>query len=340
MSKTFDVAVVGATGLVGEALVSFLIERKFPVGNFYPLASERSAGKKVELGGKYHTVKNVADFDFSQVQIAFFCANSAVAEKYAPQAADADCVVIDSSSQFCDDDEIPLVVPEVNPDAIGDFRKRNIIASPGSSTIQMLVALKPLHDAVGIKRINVMSIQAVSARGNAGMKELASQTIALLSMQDVTQNVFARQIAFNLLPQVDAVEANGYTHEELNLVRESQKILGDDSIVINPTIVQAPVFFGHSMALHIETRAKLDAADARELLLKAPGVVVIDKSETDSYPTAVTEAANNDEVFIGRIREDISHPLGLSLWIVADNVRKGAALNSVQIAEFLVKDCM
>lgn len=339
MSKTFDVAVVGATGLVGEALVSFLIERKFPVGNFYPLAGERSAGKKVELGGKYHTVKDVAGFDFSQAQIAFFCAPSAVAEKYAPQAADVNCVVIDSSSQFCDDDEIPLVVPEVNPEAIGDFRKRNIIANPGSSTIQMLVALKPLHDAVGIERINVVSFQAVSAHGNAGMKELASQTIALLSMQDVNQDVFPRQIAFNALPQVGAVEANGYTHDELKMVRESQKILGDHSIVINPTTVQAPVFFGHSMALHVETCTKLAAADARELLLKAPGVVV-DKGETDSYPTAVTEAVGKDEVFIGRIREDISHPCGLDLWVVADNVRKGAALNSVQLAELLVKDYM
>jgi len=339
MSKTFDVAVVGATGLVGEALVSFLIERKFPVGNFYPLAGERSAGKKVELGGKYHTVKDVAGFDFSQAQIAFFCAPSAVAEKYAPQAADVNCVVIDSSSQFCDDDEIPLVVPEVNPEAIGDFRKRNIIANPGSSTIQMLVALKPLHDAVGIERINVVSFQAVSAHGNAGMKELASQTIALLSMQDVNQDVFPRQIAFNALPQVGAVEANGYTHDELKMVRESQKILGDHSIVINPTTVQAPVFFGHSMVLHVETCTKLAAADARELLLKAPGVAV-DKDETDSYPTAVTEAVGKDEVFIGRIHEDISHPRGLNLWAVADNVRKGAALNSVQLAELLVKDYM
>ena len=341
MSEKYDVALIGATGLVGEAIVSFLAERKFPMGNFFPLASPRTAGQKVELGGKYHTVKDVAEFDFSQVKMAVFCAGDVVSAEYVPKATAAGCIVVDTSSQFVDEDDVPLVIPEVNPEAIADFcqtaERRNIIASPDSATIQMLVALKPIQDAVGIDRINVVSYQAATAFGKAGMSELASQTIALLNMQEVKKEVFPQQIAFNVLPLADTVEENGYLSCEMKMVRASQKILADDDIVISPTTVQAPVFFGHSQALSIEMRAKLGADEARELLRQAPSVEVMNDGEKGSGPTAVTEAAGQDAVFVGRIRDDISDPYGLSLWVVADNVRRGAALNSVQILELLVK---
>ncbi len=346
MSKTFDVAIVGATGLVGEALVSFLVERHFPVGHFFPLASVRTAGKKVGLGGKYHTVKDVADFDFSQVDVAVFCANDETSAEYVPCATAAGCMVIDTSAQFVDDDDVPLVIPEVNPQTIADYiqrkeiykEQRNIIVSPDSATIQMLVALKPVYDAVGIERINVVSYQAVTASGKSGMDELASQTIALLNMQDAKRKMFPQQIAFNILPQVTVAEENGYLSCEMKILRATQKILADDDILINPTTAQAPVFFGHSQAVHVETGAKLGADEARDLLRRAPGVMLLDDGEPGNSPTAVTHAAGEDAVFVGRIREDISHPCGLSLWVVADNVRKGAALNCVQILELLVKE--
>jgi aspartate-semialdehyde dehydrogenase len=346
MSKKFDIAIIGATGLVGEALVSFLIERNFPVGKFFPLASSHTAGQKVELGGKYHTVKDVVGFDFSQAQIAVFCANDAVSAEYVPIATAAGCIVIDTSSYFADDDDVSLVIPEVNPEAVAAFcqsmgeRKgqRNIIASPDSATIQMLVALKPIHDAVGIDRINVVTYQAATAFGKAGMKELANQTIALLNMQEIKQKVFPQQIAFNALAQIGSVDENGYLGCEMKMVRASQKILADKDIVINPTTVQAPVFFGHSQVLSVETRAELGADEALELLRKAPGVEVLSDGEMGNCPSAVTHAAGQDVVFVGRVRDDISDPYGLSLWVVADNVRKGAALNCLQILELLVKE--
>ena len=343
MSKKFDIAIIGATGLVGEALVSFLIERDFPVGKFFPLASPHTAGQKVELGGKYHTVKDVVGFDFSQAQIAVFCANDAVSAEYVPIATAAGCIVIDTSSYFADDDDVPLVIPEVNPEAIAGFfteRKgqRNIIASPDSATIQMLVALKPIHDAVGIDRINVVTYQAATAFGRSGMKELANQTIALLNMQEIKKKVFPQQIAFNALAQVCAMAENGYLDCEMKMVRASQKILADKDIVIHPTTVQAPIFFGHSQVVSVETRAKLGADEALELLRKAPGVEVLNDDKIGGGPTAVTHAAGQDTVFVGRIRDDISDSYGLSLWVVADNVRKGAALNCLQILELLVKE--
>ncbi len=338
MSKTFDVAVVGATGLVGEALVSFLEDRKFPVGKFFPLASPRTAGKKIGLGGTYHTVKDVAEFDFSQVNFAVFCASDDVSAEYVEKAADAGCIVVDCSSQFVDDDDVPLIIPEVNPQAISSYASRNIIASPDSATIQMLVARKPIQDAVGIDRINVVTYQAVTARGKAGMDELAAQTIALLNMQDVKTDVLSQQVAFNVSPQVDTAEENGYLPCEMKMLRASQKIFADKDIVVNPTTVQGPVFFGHSQALSIEMRAKLGADEVRKLLSQAPGVKVLDSAEMNNAPSAVTEATGKDAVFVGRIRDDISDPYGLSLWVVADNVRKGSALNCVQILELLVKE--
>ena len=338
MSKTFDVAVVGATGAVGETMLSILAERKFPVGKVHALASSRSAGKKVEFGDKRLTVQDLADFDFSSVQIGLFSAGASVSEVYAPKAAAAGCVVIDNTSQFRYDDDIPLVVPEVNPHAIADYTARGIIANPNCSTIQMLVALKPIKDAAGIERINVATYQAVSGTGKEAIEELAGQTVNLLNGKPIECEVYPKQIAFNVLPHIDVFLENGYTKEEMKMVWETRKIFEDEAIRVNPTAVRVPVFYGHSEAVHLETSQKITAEQARELLSRADGVTVLDERNDGGYPTAVTEGANNDPVYVGRIRDDISHEKGLALWIVSDNVRKGAALNSVQIAETLIKE--
>lgn len=338
MSSKYDVAVVGATGAVGEAMLEILAERDFPVNNVYPLASSRSAGKRIPFKGKHLKVEELDTFDFSKVQIGLFSAGASVSEKYAPIAADAGCVVIDNTSQFRYDDDIPLVVPEVNPAAIADYTNRGIIANPNCSTIQMLVALKPIYDAAGIERINVCTYQAVSGTGREAIKELAGQTASLLNGQDANVKVYPRQIAFNVLPQIDVFMDNGYTREEMKMVWETRKIFEDDSIQVNPTAVRVPVFYGHSEALHIETREPLSAEQARALLEKAEGVVVMDDRTDGGYPTAVVEGSGQDSVYVGRIRDDISHPNGINLWVVSDNVRKGAALNSVQIAELLVQN--
>jgi aspartate-semialdehyde dehydrogenase len=337
MSKQFDVAVLGATGAVGETMISILEQRQFPVRNLYPLASERSAGGKVQFNGKNITVLNVDDFDWSQVQIGLFSAGGSVSEKWAPIAAEAGCVVIDNTSHFRYDEDVPLVVPEVNPHAIGNYTTRGIIANPNCSTIQMLVALKPLHDAAGITRINVCTYQAVSGTGKAAIEELAGQTAKLLNGQEAEAKVYPKQIAFNCLPHIDVFQDNGYTKEEMKMVWETNKIMEDDEIRVNPTCVRVPVFYGHSEAVHIETREKISAEVATELLSNAPGVTVLDDRNDGGYATAVTESAGNDATFVSRIREDISDDRGLNLWVVADNVRKGAALNSVQIAEILAE---
>ncbi|MDH5392050.1 MAG: aspartate-semialdehyde dehydrogenase [Gammaproteobacteria bacterium] len=338
MSKTVDVAVVGATGAVGETMLAILAQRKFPIGKIYALASARSKGKRVEFGDKLIVVEDLAEFDFSKVQIGLFSAGAAISREFAPKAAAAGCVVIDNTSEFRYDDDKPLVVPEVNPHAIADYKKTGIIANPNCSTIQMLVALKPIYDAVGIKRINVATYQAVSGTGKEAIEELAGQTAAILNAKEIKTEVYPKQIAFNVLPQIDVFMDNGYTKEEMKMVWETKKIMGDDSIEVNPTAVRVPVFYGHSEALHIETDEKITAAEARAVLSKAAGVQVIDEHKDGGYPTAVTEGANNDATYVGRIREDISHEKGLNLWVVADNVRKGAALNSVQIAEILLKE--
>ena len=335
MSRTFDVAIMGATGAVGQAMIEILQERNFPVGKLYLLASERSAGKRIQFNGKSVVVENLVDFDFSQVQIGLFSAGGSLSGEYAPIAADAGCVVIDNTSYFRYQEDIPLVVPEVNPAAIADYRNHNIIANPNCSTIQMLVALKPIYDAVGISRINVATYQAVSGTGQDAIEELAGQTARLLNGQPVEEKVYPKQIAFNVLPHIDVFQENGYTKEEMKMVWETQKIFADHSIQVNPTCVRVPVFFGHSEAVHIETDQKLSADDARALLMNAPGVTVMDEQLDGGYPTPVSDAAGQDATFVGRIREDISHPQGLNLWVVSDNVRKGAALNSIQIAECL-----
>ena len=338
MIKSYKVAMAGATGAVGEALLSILAERKFPVSEFVPLASERSAGGKVEFAGKQVTVRNLADYDFSGVDIAFFSAGGKVSREHAPRAAAAGAVVIDNTSEFRYQDDIPLVVSEVNPEAIAQYTNRGIIANPNCSTMQMLVALAPIHRAAGISRINVATYQSVSGAGRSGMEELARQTAALLSFQEIAPAKFSKQIAFNVIPHIDDFQDNGYTKEEMKMVWETRKILGDTAIEVNPTAVRVPVFYGHAEAVHIETREKITAAQARALLEKAPGVSVVDRREAGGYPTPVSDAAGKDAVSVGRIREDISHPRGLDLWIVADNIRKGAALNAVQIGEILVRD--
>jgi len=336
MTDLYDVAVVGATGAVGEAMISILEERDFPVGNLYPLASNRSAGKTIMFKGQTVRVTDLAEFDFSQVQIGLFSAGGSISEEFAPKAAAAGCVVIDNTSHFRRDEDIPLIVPEVNVEALAGYSRRNIIANPNCSTIQMLVALKPIYDAVGIERINVATYQAVSGSGKEAIEELAGQTANLLNGKDVECKAYPKQIAFNVLPQIDTFQENGYTREEMKMVWETQKIFGDCSIAVNPTCVRVPVFFGHSEAVHVETVDKITAEEATNLLQNAPGVTVVDERVDGGYPTAVGDCAGQDAVFVGRIREDISHPRGLDLWVVSDNVRKGAALNSVQIAECLI----
>ena len=338
MTKTFDVAVVGATGVVGEAMLEILAERKFPVGKVHALASERSVGKTVSFGNKELEVANLEDFDFSTVQIGLFSPGASISAIYAPKAAAAGCVVIDNTSQFRYDDDIPLVVPEVNEDAISGYKTRGIIANPNCSTIQMVVALKPIYDAVGIERINVCTYQAVSGAGRELIEDLVRQTTMLLNGRPLELKGPAKQIAFNAIPHIDVFLDNRYTKEEMKMVWETRKILGDNDILVNPTAVRIPVFFGHSEAVHIETREKISAEKVVELLRRAPGIEVVDGVETGQYPTAVTESSGADPVFVGRIREDISHPRGIDLWVVADNIRKGAALNSVQIAEILAKN--
>lgn len=338
MSETIDIAVVGATGAVGEAMIEILEQREFPVGNLYALASERSVGKTVRFRGKSISVSDLAEFDFSKTAIALFSAGGGVSEEHAPRAVAAGCVVIDNTSHFRREPTIPLVVPEVNSEAIAGYRSTGIIANPNCSTIQMLVALKPIYDAVGISRINVATYQAVSGTGKTAIEELAGQTARLLNGQPAETKVYPKQIAFNALPHIDTFEENGYTREEMKMVWETQKILSDPDITVNPTCVRVPVFFGHSEAVHIETHRKLTADAARKLLEAAPGITVIDGQKDGAYPTAVSDGAGNDGVYVGRIREDISHPKGLNLWVVADNLRKGAALNSIQIAELLIKE--
>ncbi|AEF02558.1 aspartate-semialdehyde dehydrogenase [Alteromonas sp. K632G] len=336
MSQAFDVAVLGATGLVGQTMIELLAERGFPVNRLYPLASKRSAGTSISFKGEDVEVLDADTFDWSLVQFGFFSAGGSISAEFAPRAADAGCIVIDNTSEFRYEPDIPLVVPEVNAHVLADFRNRNIIANPNCSTIQMMVALKPIHDAVGIDRINVSTYQSVSGAGKEAMEELVKQTASLLNARELETKAFSRQIAFNVIPQIDAFQDNDYTKEEMKMVWETQKIMGDDSILVNATAVRVPVFYGHGEAIHLETRAPIDAEQVKQLLADAPGVKVYDAA--DEFPTQVSSASGNDMVHVGRIRNDITHPCGLNLWVVSDNIRKGAATNSIQIAETLIRD--
>ena len=331
-NEGFSVAILGATGAVGEALVEILEERQFPVSELHLLASERSAGKRIQFKGKHLKVENVEEFDFARADIGLFSAGGSVSARYAPRAAEAGCVVIDNTSEFRYEEDIPLIVPEVNAHRLGDYKNRNIIANPNCSTIQMMLALKPIHDEAEIQRVNVATYQAVSGAGAGGVRELAAQTANLLNTKPIESKVMPMQIAFNAIPHINTFEENGYTLEEMKMVWETKKILEDDSIQVNPTCVRIPVFYGHSEAVNIETKQPITKTRAEELLEVAPGVELF---RDNGYPTAVTDAAGQDPVYVGRVREDISCENGLNMWVVSDNVRKGAALNSIQIAEVL-----
>jgi aspartate-semialdehyde dehydrogenase len=327
-----NIAIVGATGAVGEVLLSILAESRFPVGDIVALASARSAGLTVSFGERELRVRDLSSFDFAGIDIAFFSAGAAASREHVPRAIAAGALVIDNTSAFRQQSDVPLVVAEVNPTEIPRGIARGLIANPNCSTMQMLVALAPIHRAAGIERINVATYQSVSGAGRSGVEELGRQTAALLNFQDPLPQRFAAQIAFNLIPQIDEFEDNGYTREEMKLVNETRKILGDPSIGVNATAVRVPVFHGHCEAVHAETREKLDLGRARALLQQAAGVVLVDERVPGGWPTPVTHAAGTDAVYVGRLREDISHPRGLSLWVVSDNLRKGAALNAVQVA--------
>ena len=336
MTKKYNVAVVGATGAVGVNMLAILKERKFPIDKIYALASSRSVNKTVQFGSKTLIVEDLADFDFKNVDVAFFSAGGSVSAKYAPVAGKKGCVVIDNTSHFRNNDDIPLVVPEVNPEALKGIKPQNIISNPNCSTIQMLVALAPIHKAVGISRINVATYQSVSGAGQSGIDELATQTASLLNFKPLEKEVFSQQIAFNVIPQIDTFQENGYTREEMKMVWETQKIL-DNGILVNATCVRVPVFYGHSEAVHLETKKPISVEEVKKLMKSSAGIKLKDNPESMLFPTPTTHCSGNDPVFVGRIRKDISHENGINLWIVSDNIRKGAALNSVQIAEEMIK---
>jgi len=338
MDRQFAVAVVGATGLVGEMMITVLEERAFPVSQLFPLASNRSLGRSVSFRGRNHPVRELSGFDFSQCDLALFSAGAAVSREHAPRAVAAGCIVIDNTSEFRYQDSVPLVVPEVNLQTLAGFGASGIIANPNCSTIQLVVALKPLHDEARLERVEVATYQSVSGAGREAVEELARQSITVLSGKGPAQaHGGAKPIAFNCVPHIDVFQENGYTREEMKIVWETRKILGLPQLRVNATAVRVPVFYGHSEVVHLETAHPLSAVRARELLKNAPGITVLDEHRAGGYPTATTEAANRDTVYVGRIREDLAPDRGLNLWIVADNVRKGAATNSVQIAEALAR---
>ena len=335
--ENYNVAVVGATGAVGEEMRKILAERLFPVDRLRLLASERSAGQRLEFCGQQVPVEALDEDSFDDVDIALFSAGSSVSARYAPAAVDAGAVVIDNTSRFRMDDDVPLVVPEVNAREIADHVRRGIIANPNCSTIQMVVALKPLYDAAGITRIVVSTYQSVSGAGRQAMEELGTQTAALFNGREVECERFPHRIAFNCIPHIDSFLPNGYTGEEMKMIRETRKILGDPDIRITATAVRVPVFCSHSESINVETRTKLSAGDVRAILREAPGVLLRDDPQDNDYPLA-TEVTGKDATFVGRIREDDSVDNGINLWVVGDNLRKGAALNAVQIAEILIRD--
>lgn len=337
MNKALNIAIVGATGAVGRVILELLESREFPVNKLALLASANSAGEVMTFAKKSITVQPLDTFDFNGFDMAFFTAGSRVSAQYAARATDAKCVVIDNTSYFRNEEDVPLVVPEVNGEELNRYQDTYLIANPNCSTIQMVLALAPIHKAAVIERINVATYQSVSGAGQQGIDELSSQTRSLLNFKPLQQQVFSGQIAFNVIPHIDDFQDNGYTREEMKMVWETQKILGDRSIQVNPTCVRVPVFYGHAEAVHIETRDKITAPEARQLMADMDGIEIIDNPAQLRYPSPALTAAGNDAVYVGRIREDISYPNGLNMWIVADNIRKGAALNSVQIAEKLLK---
>ncbi len=332
----YNIAVAGATGMVGKEILAILEERKFPVGEVTLLASERSAGSTLTFNRKQLTVKNIEDEDFEGIDIGLFSPGASVSDIYAPKAAEAGAIVIDNTSRFRMEPDVPLVVPEVNPEAIAGYVQRNIIANPNCSTIQMVVALKPLHDHFHINRIVVSTYQAVSGAGKEAMDELSEQVRALFNMQTPETKIFPYTIAFNCLPQIDVFTENGYTKEEMKMISETKKIFDDDSMGISATAVRVPVFNCHSESINIETEEPATPDEVRDILSASPGVTVMDVPADESYPLAL-DITGKDDVFVGRIRRDVSVPNGIDMWVVSDNLRKGAALNAVQIAEKLIE---
>ena len=338
MNKKYNIAIVGATGAVGQMMIKILMERKFPINNLYLLASNKSDGRIIKIDGIDYKVKSLDAFDFKKVDIAMFSAGSHVSEKYASIATKNNAVVIDNTSFFRYKDNIPLVVPEVNSDKISEYKETGIIANPNCSTIQMLVAIKPIHDICRIKRINVCTYQAVSGSGNIAIEELKNQVNAYVKKEKLINEVYPKQIAFNVIPQIDKFMDNGYTKEEMKMVWETKKIL-DSKIEVNPTTVRVPVFFGHSEAVHLELEEKITADKVKSILgAKNSGVILVDEHKDGGYPCAANECEESNDVFVGRVREDISTKYGINMWVVSNNIRKGAAYNSVQIAELLIKD--
>jgi aspartate-semialdehyde dehydrogenase len=335
--RKYHVAVVGATGAVGNEMISILEERDFPVGKLTLLASERSLGRELTYRGKAYPVQVLKKDSFAGIEVGLFSAGGSISQTFAPIAAQAGCVVIDNTSAFRMDPEVPLVVPEVNPKEIGDYTKKGIISNPNCSTIQMVVALKPIHDAARIKRVVVSTYQAVSGTGKKAMDELMNQTRDILNFKEPVKEVYPHRIAFNCLPHIDVFLENGYTREEMKMVHETQKIMGDASIAVTATTVRVPVFRGHSESINIETAKKITADEVRRLLMKAPGIELVDDPGKREYPMPI-DAAGKDLTLVGRIREDESISNGINLWVVSDNLRKGAALNAVQIAEILIRD--
>ncbi len=335
--KKFNVAVAGATGAVGNQMIACLEERNFPVKSVKFLASERSAGRQLRFKGDLIPVETLREDSFKGVDIAIFSAGGGTSEKFAPCAAKDGCVVVDNSSAWRMDPDVPLVVPEVNPHAIADYKKKGIIANPNCSTIQMLVALNPIRKKCGIRRIVVSTYQAVSGTGKKAIDELFDQTRAMLNFLDWKKNVYPHRIAFNCLPQIDKFMDNGYTKEEMKMVNETRKIFEDSSIGVTATTVRVPVFYSHSESVNVETKEYISAADVIKMLRNAPGVKVVDDPANNLYPLAI-DAAGQDLTLVGRIRQDESISNGINMWVVADNIRKGAATNAVQIAEILAKD--
>lgn len=335
--KAYNVAVAGATGMVGGEIIKILGERGFPVGSLTLLASERSAGSKLRFGGKDHVVRLLEEESFEGIDVGLFSPGASVSAVYAPKAARAGCVVVDNTSHFRMDPDVPLVVPEVNPADIALYKKKGIIANPNCSTIQLVVALKPIHDMFRIKRVVVSTYQSVSGAGREAMDELSEQVRSIFSMKSPEKKVFNHQIAFNCLPQIDSFLDNGYTKEEVKMAEETRKILGDDNVMVSATAVRVPVFVGHSESVNIETEKKITPDAVRRILKKAPGITVMDDPSKCRYPMPV-DTAELDDVFVGRIRADDTAPNAINMWIVSDNLRKGAALNTVQIAEVLIKE--
>lgn len=330
----YRVAVAGATGNVGRELLEILEQRNFPADEVIPLASERSEGTRIPFGDDEITVRNLEKFDFKGTDLGLFSPGASVSKVHAPRAGEAGCVVVDNTSQFRMDPDVPLVVPEVNPDAIAGYGKKNIIANPNCSTIQMVVALKPLHDAAKIRRVSVATYQSVSGGGKDAMDELFEQTRQVYANEPLDRNKFTKQIAFNVIPHIDKFMEDGSTKEEWKMVVETKKIL-DPAIEVFATCVRAPVFIGHAEAIHLEFENPISEDEAREILSKAPGVTVVDHRADEGYVTPV-ESAGDDPVFVSRIRKDPTVDHGLGLWVVSDNLRKGAALNTIQIAETLI----